>query len=53
MSQSKKSKPTGGHTPVSNKAEESLRAAETDFFVSNQVSEEPSEGKGQNYQGER
>jgi glutamyl endopeptidase len=47
MSQSKKSKPTGGHTPVSNKAEESLRAAETDFFVSNQVSEEPSEGKGQ------
>ena len=45
MSQNKKSKPAGGHTPVANKPEESLRAAEADFFVSESVSEEPSEGK--------
>src|SRR5215218_9596567 len=45
MSQNKKSKPAGGHTPISNKPEESLRAAEADFFVSKSVSEEPSEGK--------
>lgn len=45
MSQNKKSKPAGGHTPISNKPEESLRAAEADFVVSKSVSEEPSEGK--------
>ena len=41
----KVSKSTGGHTSVSNKPEESLRAEESDFFVSGSVSEEPSEGK--------
>jgi glutamyl endopeptidase len=39
------SKPTGGHTSVSNKPEESLRAQEDEFFVAHSVSEEPSEGK--------
>jgi glutamyl endopeptidase len=46
MSQKGKiSKPTGGHTSISNKPEESLRAEQAEFFVSNPVSEEPSEGK--------
>lgn len=47
MSQRKKSKPTGGHSPVANKPEESLRAQDSDFFVSKTVFEEPSEGKNQ------
>jgi glutamyl endopeptidase len=46
MSQKNKvSKSTGGHTSVSNKPEESLRAEESEFFVASSVSEEPSEGK--------
>src|SRR3989442_1266757 len=38
----KVSEPKGGHTPISNKPQESL---EDDFFVEKPVSKEPSEGK--------
>jgi glutamyl endopeptidase len=47
MSHSKTSKATGGHASVSNKSEESLHAEKEDFFVSESVFEEPSEGKVQ------
>jgi V8-like Glu-specific endopeptidase len=39
------SKPTGGHTPVSNQEEVGALDIESDFFITNAVSEEPSEGK--------
>lgn len=39
------SKPTGGHTPVSNQDEAGILDIESDFFVTNPVSEEPSGGK--------
>lgn len=44
---SKASKPSGGHTSVSNKSEQSLRAQEAEFFSAGSVSEEPSVGKNQ------
>ena len=44
-SKSKASKPGGGHTSVSNKPEESLRAEDAEFFAAESVHEEPSEGK--------
>jgi glutamyl endopeptidase len=43
--ENKISKPTGGHTPVSNQDEAGILDIEADFFVTNPVSEEPSEGK--------
>jgi glutamyl endopeptidase len=43
--ENKISKPTGGHTPVSNQDEAGILDLEADFFVTNPVSEEPSEGK--------
>ena len=43
--ENKISKPTGGHTPVSNQDEADKLDIESDFFVTNPVSEEPSEGK--------
>jgi glutamyl endopeptidase len=45
---SKKNKistPTGGHTSVSNQDEAGTLDIEADFFITNPVSEEPSEGK--------
>ncbi len=44
-SKNKASRPGGGHTSVSNKPEESLRAEDAEFFAAESVHEEPSEGK--------
>lgn len=45
MSEKKVSKPTGGHTSVSNIPEEPVRAKKGEFFVAKPVSQQPSEGK--------
>lgn len=45
MSKEQVSKPTGGHTPVSNQDEAGVLDIESDFFVKDPISEEPSEGK--------
>ena len=41
----KVSKPTGGHTSVSNQDEDGTLNIESDFFITKPVSENPSEGK--------